>query len=830
MVSELFKDQYKDCIEAESLKTVEYSAKGVRKKIKWEDTSPQSDWKSFEFSTRELLMNLGAEVINFKNFEFDFRDENYPTKRKRQIDAIGYLEFNNKKFLLIAECKHHSIKGSRNVALKGAYDEIKKNKNYVKKRIRKIFKDGKDIIPIWILASKGHVWSVNSQENFLKQGEIIGLGEEEQDYFNDCYDLSRSTYFVFNQFLGSFKNKSKFYDDLKIGAMKTTTDYIGKKTAYTFTAKVRDLMPLSFVSHRRQKKVFSDKTSIADRTGNYQRVITKKRITAIAKYLTSNNKPFTNNILVSYRGRDKSWNFQAHGKLGQGRTGELSVKGIPGSFHVIDGQHRLFSYSKIEDPKILDHELIVTAFKDLSQKEEAKIFLDVNNGQTKVDIALRREVQMILGSSSQGQDQVNNLITSIIINLREDNNSPFKSPVCIPLPEGRNTLPFQRLSDAINNGMLVSSNGDFKKGYLNVNDDYELTLNFATEFLINFFEKIKNSIKSFWIKPSPNNKNVALKTNFIGGCIFLLERIITEEKKGQIINPKKLEKDIAPAVDHLCAKLKNLSDDQISLLFGWVKDGNKLTEGGNKYPLARYYLIKELMMDYNDELLYKNDIKEEIKSTQEEISYKLNEFFKDTEVSQIAQTYEIVFWQRLDLFLKSIFGIDYWTDLIFEEFPDKVFTPATQKKAQKKKSKYINLPSEKQDALHTNEIDWCDWAEIKALLEGIYSTEEVKSHIVPTEIVDLKKLINETFFIKMPDDTQIPQSTKQGLKWIDFISELSNLISHPREGVKPTTKQKEIFDEIKDNLYGVIDNMARIEESFTSEETEEDIEDDIEDD
>ena len=826
----LFKKNYQNSLEAQALTEVSYS-NNRRSRISHDDEK-SDDWSKFEIETRELLMNLGAVVVNNKEFKFDLSSYNLPTKKSRQIDAIGYLEHAGKKFLLIAECKHSSKGGKRSNALKGAYDEISKNINPVKKRIKEIFVDGKEITPIWILSSCGHQTSATLQKQFLQQGEIICLAEEEQTYFNECYELSRSPYFVFNQFLGTFKSRTRLYkygpnkDDLKLGALKIITDYNKKKEAFTFTAKVGELMPLCMVSHRRQKKIFSDDTKIKDRKGNYQRIITKKRIASVAAHLNTNKKPFTNNILVSYRGKKNNLVFKEHLKIGQKRTGELQIKGHPGSFHVIDGQHRLFGYSKITDQKILDHEIIVTAFKDLDQSEEARIFLDVNNGQTKVDISLRREVQMILGSSASGKEQVDNLITSLIINLREDDDSPFNKPVCIPLPEGRNDLPFKRLSDAFNFGQLMSADKDFKKGYLNKNNDYDQTLSHATKFIKNYFDQIKNSIPKYWKKPSRKDNVVALKTAFIGGCIYLLERMITEKTKGRVVKHSKLAAEIQPMVDHLCQQLIQMNDDQRMLIFGWRKNGAALTEGANKYPLARYYLIKELMEDKYPELLFENDLKEEVtinesQGNSEPYEETLKKIHEDTEEAQIAQNYEVIFWQNLHNFLTALFGADYWQNFISSEFTKEVFTPSTDKKKAKQRSKFINLATEKQDVLYANDLYWCDWTEIKELLTGIYNNknQEIDIYVdIDESPINLKTLIDETFFIQMPDQTNIPQSPKQGLLWIEFISELSNLVSHPREGVKASDTQISIFRQIESNLYSVLDKMQEFSKDFLSDE------------
>ena len=56
------------------------------------------------------------------------------------------------------------------------------------------------------------------------------------------------------------------------------------------------------------------------------------------------------------------------------------VDGCPGTFHVIDGQHRLFGYLSVDDKAgglriVIEY---VTVFDGLSVSQEADIFIEVN--------------------------------------------------------------------------------------------------------------------------------------------------------------------------------------------------------------------------------------------------------------------------------------------------------------------------------------------------------------------------------------------------------------------------------------------------------------------
>ena len=215
-----------------------------------------------------------------------------------------------------------------------------------------------------------------------------------------------------------YRNNTKpIYNELKVGAIQTQIDQNNKERfAYTFTAKAKEIMPLCVVEHRKAKDTFvieeevddfleninktnNDHTSQDDdlsirenRFKSYQRVLTKRRISEISRYLETSRKPFPNNVLVSLRGSKNHWSWVKRQRLGSGRTGELSVQGRPGMFHVIDGQHRLFGYSGTNEEQVLDQPIIVTMYSDLSEVEEAELFIDVNENQKKVDVSLKMKL------------------------------------------------------------------------------------------------------------------------------------------------------------------------------------------------------------------------------------------------------------------------------------------------------------------------------------------------------------------------------------------------------------------------------------------------------
>ncbi|MDA9785636.1 DGQHR domain-containing protein [Gammaproteobacteria bacterium] len=818
-----------DCLEAPSISEVSFTPNGTAKKIKWLDNA-QIPGKSFELETRELFLKFKPEYINTNSLWLDLSETN-SAQKKYDVDCFALINkrnlANNKKgFLLICECKTTQAKQRMKAINHGFFNKIKANKTYITQRLRKLFKG---YIPIYILATDGYNIQPDIKKKYLDEG-IVVMTEIEIKYLNDCYGVSKSQNFTFNQFLTFFRTRTRFYDDLVIGAFETFTDFSRKKNkvAYTFSAPARQMLQLSGVAHRVAKDLVSDSEGRLLNTDHYQRILSKNRLTSLGNYLDRNKKPYTNNILLSYRGTKKDFNFRYLDSIGQGRTGELKIPGKPGTFHVIDGQHRLFGYLATSDDRVLDHTLICTVFTNLTQAEEAQIFIDVNANQKKVDIGLRREVQLLLGDAQEGPEQVENLATLIVISLREDKKSPFnKKPLAIPEPESGGILPVEQLRKALLNGSLLARSKDFKKGRFNVDDDFQKTEAFASHLIIEYFIRIRAAVEKqntkkdqFWIAPSRNNKFTALRTNFICGCILLLERFIEEASKGKDIPYNKIETSIEKYVLELINSIENMTQNQRTLLFAWNKNGVDMEEGSGKFPSARAHLIDELLPS-SPELLYGDERKDYIDIPIE--TQGLNEVqliiaqFDENNLGKKALALEPLFHRRFHKYLACLFGEDYWTEIIEIHFSEQVAKKVMTKKSQFITSPWVKLQPDIKDVSYKNNIDWCEWTQVRELFEGFAKDSHgvFQQALVCKQNIDIRILIEENHYLTTELNVK-PQGVKNGLKWMELIPTLRNRPSHPRDGQKYTQAEHEAFSILQPLVF----DMFRHMDEFIAEEEE----------
>ena len=170
----------------------------------------------------------------------------------------------------------------------------------------------------------------------------------------------------------------------------------GKKELYIFSASPHDILCRAFVSHREMHE--SEKGVIG-----YQRMLQKNKLNEIAKYIQS-GKSFPTPIVVSFT--KKAGEVFEPDEIAVGRSpaedtgiifGHLRFPSIAGSIQVIDGQHRLFGYSKVKASN--EHIIQVVAYKYTADLDPATMFVEINSKQTNVKSGLLWELYPDIYSS-----------------------------------------------------------------------------------------------------------------------------------------------------------------------------------------------------------------------------------------------------------------------------------------------------------------------------------------------------------------------------------------------------------------------------------------------
>jgi len=161
------------------------------------------------------------------------------------------------------------------------------------------------------------------------------------------------------------------------------------------------------------------KNSWTDPDKSYQRVIDISKIREMRKYLSEEKRVYVNNIIATLPGNTDVQNIDTRKQLTleeQKQVRPVTIV-IPDEFNVIgliDGQHRVFSYHEGTDEadkeisNLRDRQnLLITGIiypdnitEDERVQFEAKLFIEINEKQKKVQSTLTQEIQLIVNPYS----------------------------------------------------------------------------------------------------------------------------------------------------------------------------------------------------------------------------------------------------------------------------------------------------------------------------------------------------------------------------------------------------------------------------------------------
>lgn len=147
----------------------------------------------------------------------------------------------------------------------------------------------------------------------------------------------------------------------------------------------------------------------------YQRILIKDKLVNMRKYLSDEKRVFVNNIIITLP--DDSTLLDDKGNIIKEMPGNahkkkvhISIPSQPDNIGIIDGQHRIFSYYEGND----SNEKLISALRDKQHllatgiiypqgmtvaaktRFEAKLFLEINDKQTRTNSALRQIIGTIV--------------------------------------------------------------------------------------------------------------------------------------------------------------------------------------------------------------------------------------------------------------------------------------------------------------------------------------------------------------------------------------------------------------------------------------------------
>jgi DGQHR domain-containing protein len=401
-------------------------------------TKPKPPDRQLEDDVWCILYKMGfGELNEARRCMIQLGEESPP----RQIDVFA----KDDETVFIVECTHAAEEGSKSV--KALVDKINGMREDVIKAVHSHYGKKPKLKVKWAIATRNIEWRVADRKR-AEESKIGILTEADIAYFDKLTDLLKEG--ARYQFLARFLKGEKV-EGLRI-EVPATRGTMGGTTFYNFLISPFDLLKIGYISHKTSSSVNDFET--------YQRMIKPSRLKNIARYVDDGGK-FPTNIVVNFKSR-AGLQFQKIQSFDDTTFGKLVLPGQYAAAWVIDGQHRLysFSYTKKQKGKSKPHVLPVLAYENLPVADEMKMFVDINCEQVRVSRGLLNEIYASLHHDSDDpSERLEAQYARIALRLDEMQSSPIRDRV-ITVSKDKDhhrCLTLTSLTDGINENKFLGS-------------------------------------------------------------------------------------------------------------------------------------------------------------------------------------------------------------------------------------------------------------------------------------------------------------------------------------------------------------------------------------
>lgn len=402
--------------------------------------------------------------------------------------------------------------------------------------------------------------SDNDRER-AKQANVLLFDEKDLEYYEKLVSqIGPAAKYQF--FADMLPGKTVPGLEIKVPAVKTK---MGPYNCYTFPISPEYLLKISYVSHRTKGK--------ASDINTYQRMIGKSRLTAIRQYITEKGI-FPTNIVVNLE--KKCITFQRVQQENEkdeseasGTLGWLHLRPAYKSAWIIDGQHRLFSYSG--HPRAKTGHLAVLAFEGIPPSAQARLFVDINAKQKSVKPSLLQELYSELNWDAEDPSiRVQAIVSKAVQILDSDKDSPLFDRIrtadstkdakrCISLASVYGALEKQNFY------IVKASKGHLiETGPLWAGSNEE-TLSRTTTVIKGWLNMLRNGASDWWDIGSGEGGGLAMNDS-ITACINVLKSVLVHlESNGRNLHElssAELVDAVKPYASELGKYLGNLNLDE----------------------------------------------------------------------------------------------------------------------------------------------------------------------------------------------------------------------------------------------------------------------------
>lgn len=442
---------------------------------------------------------------------------------EKQIDVFA----KDDETVVVAECKaSETLKVRR---LQNDIEAFANKKTYIANAVKKYY--GPEFKPkiLWLFVTENIRWSPKDRKR-AESERIHIIADREFRYFNELVKHLGSA--------GKYQFLAEFFKDQEIPGLKNQIvpairGKLGGKYFYSFVTTPKQLLKIAFVNHR----------ALDDPEGypTYQRLVEKSRLKRIGSFLEEGGF-FPTNFLINFTKRlrfdpiHKDIENDIH-------YGQLYLPAKYKSAWIIDGQHRLYGYSGL-DEKYLKQNIMVIAFEKIPRAEEANLFVTINHEQKSVPRSLLDDLEGDLKWESEKPNERIGAISSRLVKmLNADLGEPIYNRVtaqgiratdqiCLTVPELKDGIKRSGLV-----GTVIMKNKIYSPGPLCDEND-EKTLKRAREAINLFLTLIKDANPDRWEKGRPGY----LCTNpGIRGYLMLLAALINYMENEKKLDARELD-------------------------------------------------------------------------------------------------------------------------------------------------------------------------------------------------------------------------------------------------------------------------------------------------
>jgi len=490
--------------------------------------------KKFEDEVGLLLFHLSPLKLSTHPFFVELK-----SGKKFQIDVLAVFP----ETIIVVECK-----AGENHDIASDLGRINSNCGELSNLVRNYVENGKSFNVVFILSYSD---KLPIKKDF-SHAEHLGIKLIDRKIFDSYFQLAKSLKdsardIIFSDWLKGKDIKSLPKNEKLIPAMKSK---FGSIDCFCFVASPYLLKKLCYVQRRHIQHTL-DKKGIS-----YQRLIKPQKIKSIKKYLLG-GEFFPTSVLLNFdNGLELGDTKESKAEMAKANpnieAGWIQPPKKHGCAMVIDGQHRIYGYSGL-DQLSKDHSINVIAFSRLKCDKQAKMFSDINETQTPID----KDVLWDLYEDILPEEE-NKYKIAIAVKRLNDKSKYFLNRVFIPskslkskshYPLSINSLcrtlssyqivfrrvldenedTYFRILDKYFNDFL--DNPDLKKDWEDLNNSFLLSNN-GFEILI----LVLNYFYDYLIKSEVDIKNIS--DNLLFAKLADFNKVITESLVS--ISPEKL--------------------------------------------------------------------------------------------------------------------------------------------------------------------------------------------------------------------------------------------------------------------------------------------------